>query len=98
MMSNLLAREGRLLFYSSRASGIHGLARVGGICGRKMEIGDQVVRIMGLSHLLVLRPMAEDESAMKIVSPAALLPTGLYSSNIPRGKGQADECIEYRIQ
>ena len=99
MMSNLLARDGRPLFQSSRASSAYKVAHLRGVCGRNAEIGDQIVRIVGLSQLLVLRAIAGEANSVRIVSPA-----GLYGR--PKGPswarrlglaGEEEDCVQYRI-
>ena len=100
MISNLLAREGRPKFWSSRASGKGRIARLEGICGREVEIDDQVVRIMGLPQLLVLREIADGRNSARIVSPAAL-----FDFSLPKGPswpwqlGVANDenIVQYRI-
>jgi hypothetical protein len=100
MISNILAREGRPIFWSSRASSIGGIERLQGICGRNVEIGDLVVRITGLPQLLVLRMIAGDGNAVRIVSPAALdegsIPKG-PSWPWRRGVTSDEETVQYQI-
>lgn len=71
MMSNLLARKGFPLFQASITRYVFTIP-LEGICGRNAEVGDHVVRVVGVPQLLVLRTVGSDAGAVRIVCPAVI--------------------------